>query len=439
VIKFPCKCGSMFNLTEDHAGGLTQCPRCGLLVDVPTLNDLANMNPDGTFGFSNLNLPNEISNTADLHRAFSTKTVDSQGREKDLRTVDDRIESLGDYDQITQTKVAPRYDPVTGELIRPIQLKDEKPVPVLSIGVPADESEIDAIPLPVIAIPTPAKKNLRSLSYAVGDAARQVNLRTLALELFMPGNTAVMFFVFLLYLGGYYTTGAIKYFTADLFDVIWPFLLINLPMWLIISHAGCIIEDTGPDAIEEVPRPLRNLAFGEDIFVPLFRVLLAGVICFAIPLVLYRKLDPANPMTLPIVLIFTAIGCYLFPAIVLTTVTGTTILNLRPDRLFSVIKQCGLAYPVSVILFILAAVPSIYYLTGKAIFHVPDNKFFLLMDSRTLAFPLMLLAVYLLHCFCWHLGVMYRDNHPNFPWLAQRHIKEERPVRSNKVRSLASK
>jgi hypothetical protein len=426
VIKFPCKCGHLFNLTEDQAGGLAQCPRCGLLVDVPTLNDLANLNPDGTFAFSNLNLPNEDSNTADLHRAFSNTTLDSQGREKDLRTGEMRAESVGDYDQLTQTSVAPRYDPVTGELIRPIQFKDEVPLPVLSIGVEADESEIDAVP--VIPLPVVPKPKVKSLGYATGDAARQVTLKTLALELWMPANAVVIFFVFVLYLAGYYTTGAIRYFTSDYFDLIWPFLLINLPMWLIISHAGCVIEDTGPDAIDEVPRPLRNFAFGEDIVAPLLRVLLAAAICFTIPLELYRKLDPNNPMTLPILFIFTLIGSWCFPAVVLTTVTGTTVLNLRPDRLFSVIKLCGLGYPLSVILFILATAPSIYYLTGKAFFHVPANTFFQHIDSITLAFPIMLMTAHLLHCFCWHLGLMYRENHPRFPWLAQRHIKVERPV-----------
>ncbi len=48
MIKFPCKCGNVFNLTDDMAGGMLQCPRCGLLNDIPTLGELANLSEDGT-------------------------------------------------------------------------------------------------------------------------------------------------------------------------------------------------------------------------------------------------------------------------------------------------------------------------------------------------------------------------------------------------------
>jgi hypothetical protein len=43
--------------------------------------------------------------------------------------------------------------------------------------------------------------------------------------------------------------------------------------------------------------------------------------------------------------------------------------------------------------------------------------------------PVLLASVYVLHFFCWHLGMLYRANHATFPWLAQRHIKTERPPR----------
>jgi len=40
--------------------------------------------------------------------------------------------------------------------------------------------------------------------------------------------------------------------------------------------------------------------------------------------------------------------------------------------------------------------------------------------------PIMMITVYFLHFFCWHLGLMYRQNHAQFPWLAQRHVKQTR-------------
>jgi len=396
------------------------------------LSDLANMNPDGTFVFQDINTPVDKTTAADLYRVFSNKTTDSRGREKDLRHTSEQIAAIGTQEQ-TAPRSPPRYDPVTGELIRPLQFKDEQPVPVLSIGVEADPSEV--IPLPVIPIPVPIKAPIRSLAYAVGDARKRVTLKTLALELLMPANTVVMFFVLLLYVLGYFTTMGVATYTERFVMTVWPFLIVNLPMWLVLSHAGCVIEDTGPDAIDELPRPLRNFAFSEDILTPLFRMLLAILICFTPMVLLYRNLDPANPMTLPIVLTFALVGAFLFPAIALTTVTGTTILNLRPDRVGSVIKQCGIAYPASVILFLLAAIPSTYYIAGELLFRlVFVGPFFERINSPVLMLPLMMVSVYLLHFFCWHLGMMYRANHDQFPWLAQRHVKTDRRIEAGKLK-----
>jgi hypothetical protein len=38
--------------------------------------------------------------------------------------------------------------------------------------------------------------------------------------------------------------------------------------------------------------------------------------------------------------------------------------------------------------------------------------------------PIMMATVYFAHFFAWHLGLMYRQNHEQFPWLAQRHIRK---------------
>ena len=56
MITFPCKCGYSFEVPQDMAGGLIQCPTCGLLADVPLLSDLPTLNQDGTFGFTD-NVP----------------------------------------------------------------------------------------------------------------------------------------------------------------------------------------------------------------------------------------------------------------------------------------------------------------------------------------------------------------------------------------------
>jgi hypothetical protein len=443
LIRFPCKCAHEFNLTEDQAGGLVQCPRCGLLVDVPTLSDLAHLNPDGTFGFGVANTPVDRTTAADLHRVFTNKTTDRHGNEKDLRNSVEQYDVVG-VGEDPPRRATPRYDPVTGELIRPLQFKEETPVPVLAIATEVDPSEltpeereaIAAVPaIPVIPIAQPAKPPVKSLAYATGDTRKQVTAKTLALELLMPANSVVMIFGFVLYLAAYMTSHVVAKFAEQYLGaaVVWPFLIMNLPLWLVLAHACCVIEETGPDAVDELPRPLRNFELGDDVFTPLWRSMLAIVICFVPAILLYSFLDPRNPMTLPIVLCFGSLGAFCFPAVLLTAITGTTVLNLRPDRVIAVIKQCGTSYFASVILFLLAAIPSTYYLAGDLLFRLSFdsrfNRFFERAHAPIILLPMLLAGVYLLHFFCWHLGMLYRANHATFPWLAQRHIKTERPPR----------
>jgi hypothetical protein len=299
---------------------------------------------------------------------------------------------------------------------------------VLSLAVEVDPesvSSLDAaiVPTPVIPLSAPPAR-LPSLGYAVGITRRGVSFKSLPIELLMPGNVAVMFFVYLCYIAGYFTTIGLATYTERFLTNVRPFLLLNLPIWLIVSHLGCTLEDTGPEAIDELPRPLRNFSFGDDFFTPLLRTLLAIAICFLPFELMFQKLDPANPLTLPIHFLFAGAGIFLFPAVLLTTVTGTTVLNLRPDRLAAVIRICGLQYFASIALFILAAVPTVYYLGNELLFPGQlDAPFFGHLERTYILLPTLAAAVYLLHLFAWHLGMLYREGHGEFPWLAQRHIR----------------
>ena len=49
MINFPCLCGNKFSLDDSMAGGSLQCPKCSLLVSVPTLDDLKFLKADGTY------------------------------------------------------------------------------------------------------------------------------------------------------------------------------------------------------------------------------------------------------------------------------------------------------------------------------------------------------------------------------------------------------
>ena len=51
MIQFPCHCGHDFDLPDSMAGESFQCLKCFRLVSVPALDDLAVLNPDGTYNF----------------------------------------------------------------------------------------------------------------------------------------------------------------------------------------------------------------------------------------------------------------------------------------------------------------------------------------------------------------------------------------------------
>src|SRR5687767_14187769 len=65
--------------------------------------------------------------------AFSREKIDAFGNEKDLRNTQDDFAALGgpetlefaDDGQPLVRRVAPKYDPITGELIRPMDVKSQ--------------------------------------------------------------------------------------------------------------------------------------------------------------------------------------------------------------------------------------------------------------------------------------------------------------------------
>jgi hypothetical protein len=417
MIKFPCKCEHIFNLTEDMAGGLIQCPRCGLLNDIPSLEDAPFINEDGTFELEEAHDVSDGIALPELHEAFSPGTVDAHGREKDLRN------TIATFDHIDTSaldeaaeRVAPKYDPATGELIRPLEVKDEAPKPVLPV-----ESD-DAEAVPVAAIPVAPIAKPKSVGYATRETQKHITAGTLALELLMPANAIVLFFVFLFYIftgivGTFIAVGAL-YFQVSL-------QVLNIPLWLILAHYGCVIEDTGPDNKDELPRPLRHFELSADLWNPFFNVALAALISYFPAFVAAMPRWHLGNSETPLVLILGLIGSFMLPAVLLTTVTGVSLLNLRPDRLISVIRTCGADYILSVGIYLLALLPSVFYLVSPKILPANStNPVITHLGEPYVSLPLLAVAVYLGHFFCWHLGIMYRDHHDEFPWLMQRHVKD---------------
>ena len=48
------------------------------------------------------------------------------------------------------------------------------------------------------------------------------------------------------------------------------------------------------------------------------------------------------------------------------------------------------------------------------------------LGSALFAHVTLILAVYLMHLFCWRVGLLYRAHHEDFPWAFQYHVRTPR-------------
>jgi hypothetical protein len=416
MITFPCKCGHVFNLTEDMAGGLAQCPRCGLLADVPTLNDLVNLAADGTFKMDEPISTIDENTLGELQHAFAKTTVDSQGEEKDLRPDIDHFASVGVPPVSGPERIAPRYDPVTGELIRPLELKHSQPMAVLTLDGSPSPSVQETEPRPVIPVQAP-----KSVSYAVGETRKQINPRTLLLELFMPANAFVLFLTFLFSIFALFVARFLAVVPGPAAIIL---QVLNIPLWLIFAHLAAVIEDTGPDNRDELPRPLRNADISEDLVHPLLSVVISLVLCYSPAIVAATKWIPLGDGRTVAVLILVLLGTVFLPAVLLTTITSGTIVNLTPGRVLGVIASCAGEYILSIAVFLTAIAPfAAVYVAEHFATSATNLKAVRLVKGYTFL-PILAISIYLMHYFCWHMGLMYRAHHDSFPWVFQRHIRD---------------
>src|SRR5690348_1613708 len=126
MIEFNCFCKYHFSLPDDQAGGSFQCPQCGKLVDVPTLDDLSKLNPDGTYTLGAFELAPEPDRVERAAKAFTRQRTGHDGEEIDLRLTLDDVLKIGDdksAESKNEAEARPKYDPLTGELVRPLELK----------------------------------------------------------------------------------------------------------------------------------------------------------------------------------------------------------------------------------------------------------------------------------------------------------------------------
>lgn len=410
MIDFPCHCGHRFSVPADMAGASIQCPKCHLLNDVPTLGDLPGILPDGTYAMD-APTPRDPEKLAGMLRAFDRSKYEEDGTEKDLRpSLEDVLRAGAPPAPPGSTPITkgPKYDPETGELLRPVEVAPA--AAVVGGGGAGGGGASGARARPVIP-------------YAEPKTHARVPPMRVFLELFSPANAMVMAFIFAFHL--------LLQVMVIIVSVLFPIVVIFVLIVAILAHYGCVIDDVGPDDRDELPRPLRNLSFIDDIWTPFWNFIGAWILCYGPSSFAAVRLGTDNRPGLFAVASLWMLGSILFPAVWLTLQTsGAALTNLRPDRVLGLIRATGPGRYALLVLFWIVAMnvyaAGVYGLdfaatVGLLIWKGRVSKFY-----WAAAILLLMLGIYLMHAFCWQLGLLYRAKHHAFPWALQRHIRLEK-------------
>jgi hypothetical protein len=386
MINFPCLCGVKFSLGDEMAGEMFQCDKCGRLVVVPILDDLKNLGTDGTY---------------DLLDAPAPKTTAATDTDPTA------------FDLAAPPRVAPRYDPFTGELIREHALTEHElspvqkaPPRVMSLNKSKHRAEIEPVP--------------------------PYSWLSVFVELLMAKNAAVLAMMLVL--------AAFTAFTMFLVQAWGAYLLSFVPLILFIAMAGyysLIIQETGPGQKNELPTPLRTFEVRTDVWDPMVHFVVANLV-WLVPAMVIQAMFANTPAAPVLGEILFAIGMVIFPAIFLTLAADGVLINLRPDRLLRVMVRGGIYYLCTLVGWIggtfllgfgwegLFAAPStIIMRPGGLEMEIPRQW---LLRGTWPSFGYVLAGLYLQYYGCWLLGLIWRQHHAEFGWVAQRFIKEPPPL-----------
>jgi hypothetical protein len=409
MIRFHCTCKHLFETDDSMAGGLVQCPRCGRLNDIPTLSDLQFIAEDGTYkmGQEVVDTEAEARRLAELERAFARTRVDEYGAEIDLRPTMEDIRNAGSAEVPLELKDevrpgAPKYDPISGELIRPMDIRTPT----------AAEAAVPAMPVAP-----------RTLKYKSPDADVITSGFEIFPRMFALPNIFVMLVIFMVHLFLQGLTLLPSLMAVLLLPVIGVILL------LLIAHYANTIDETGPEARDELPRPLRNVNWYDDMWAPFINVMLAFFVAYG-PGLACLLLDVPIQVRLSLLVTLSIVGTLAFPAILLTSTTSGTVLNLRPDRVWGVIKHCGVSYlfmlggwVFAIGLYMLSTIGAEIALLSlpRRIGGGATTGWFDMLFHWALQYPLLLVGIYAMHAYAWYLGLQYRKHHADFPWVLQRY------------------
>jgi len=401
MIKFPCKCGFEFEVAEEKAGEPLQCPRCMRLNEVPLLSDLGDLENDGTIRLEPVSIEEEGKREAELRRTYLPRRQDDDGNDIDMRNTFEQYVKAGAEDVPLELKDhlrpgVPKYDPVTGELIKPLTMAadEAKPVVPIAAGPPTLNYEKHYL--------SPAQAMWRAplLLFTPGSGA---------VLLIMVGIHIAMLGIWMLVGGGLIWAGFIPFFVY----------------MMTIAHVANIIEETGPEEKDELPTPMRGASWYEDIWLPFFRFLTAFAICHAPAFLAMFFLKAGPGPTVPVFLGLFLVGSFFFPAALLIANTSGTYVNLRPDRIMGTIGAIGMRYVLVVLLWGVSA----WLLVHGTLRGIVWAASLVALDPPTVPPPNIgistaeiAIGMYLIHMFSWILGGLYRSCHKDFPWVFQRYI-----------------
>jgi hypothetical protein len=160
------------------------------------------------------------------------------------------------------------------------------------------------------------------------------------------------------------------------------------------------------------------------------------MICFAVPTILLLSAMRGSHLPPWIALVIGgAIGTIIGPAVLLTTNTSGSSLNLRPDRVLAVMHICGRNY-VGLMLLWLFTWPIYFFLGWIGFLLIMRDTFSLSLTHSDipggwfLTLPALVVGVFLMHWFSWYLGLIYKAHHAEFPWVLQRHVRDPNRLRT---------
>ncbi|MDB5327133.1 MAG: hypothetical protein JWM57_2702 [Phycisphaerales bacterium] len=398
MIHFVCICGEPFDVPAELAGESMQCPVCMRLVDVPRLSDEGSFEDDGTVRMGNSH--QTPSGLGDKFRAF--------GQHSDMRPdlEDFLLAGTGDPATTPKARPTPRYDPITGELLLPVEILND-----------------DLPPPPVINTGAPVLGYARTVPRA-GDRESRVTLHWWAVPWRLLGGWSLMAISIIWGVHVFCTVGVM----IPGFNVffILPAFVITL---ILIAHYVNTIEEFGPNDRDSVPVLLRSVSLGEDVFHPLFRCLMSGLYAF-FPLLVIAIFSPPHAFRDHWWLWLAPLGwgLLLFPAAIFTTVCGGVLHNLMPQRLLSVVIAAPVRYALASLVFYVAlvgygvAISSIEISPPTAL--VPSattGQLLQTVKNTSITVGIFAADVYLMHLAAAWLGLIYRSKHEQFNWVLQRH------------------